>query len=125
MLSNLKIETRILIVFVLIALAALAVSGWISFSLGRTALETESFNKLTAVREMKADQIEGYFDTIHNQMVTFSEDRMIIEAARSFDEGLHLLDEEAGMPDADRERADIRLRQYYQDEFLERLTLIQ
>ncbi|NIS17392.1 MAG: hypothetical protein GWN00_06590, partial [Aliifodinibius sp.] len=88
MFKNMKIGTKILIAFTTVAIVAVALVGFFAFTTGSSALEEESFNKLTAVREMKASQIEDYFQLVENQVVTLSEDRMIIEAMREFDDGL-------------------------------------
>jgi len=121
MFSNLKIGTKILIVFVSIGVVAVAVIGVFAYSLGGATLERESFNKLTAVREMKADQIEDYFQEIRDQVVTLSEDRMIIDAMKAFDSAFHLAEHELGITDAEMGAMDSQLRGYYEDEFLARL----
>jgi PAS domain S-box-containing protein len=119
MFKNLKIRTKILIAFSSIAIVTVGVSGLIGFTIARSALEEESFNKLTAVREMNAIQIEDYFQQLSDQVVTLSEDRMIIDAMRAFDGGLHDIDTTLSIEEA--ESIDSKLRGYYQDEFLERL----
>ena len=92
--KNVKISTKILIAFVSVAIIAVGLVGYFSFTMGSTTLETESFNKLTAVREMKAGQIEDYFEFIENQIITLSEDRMTIEAMAAFDEDFHFIFDE-------------------------------
>ena len=89
MLKNLKIQTKIIIAFTSVAVIAVTVIGFFAFTIGSNTLEQESFNKLTAVREMKAGQIEDYFQLIENQVVAMSQDLMVIEAMREFDNGLH------------------------------------
>ena len=121
MFRNWKIGTKILIAFTSVAIVAVGLVGFFAFTTGSSTLEKESFNKLTAVREMKASQIEDYFQTIENQIITLSEDRMIIEAMRRFDSGLHFIGEDLKITDADMEGIDARLYGYYQDEFLPRL----
>jgi PAS domain S-box-containing protein len=73
------------------------------------------FNKLTAVREMKAQQIEDYFTSIANQILTFSESRMIVDAMREFRAAVDWLDDRHG------DRASPLLRDYYDREFMTRL----
>jgi PAS domain S-box-containing protein len=121
MLKRLSIGTKILIAFVSIAILAVAVVGLVSFQLGSRTLEEESFNKLTAVREMKSGQISDYYQLIVDQIITLSEDRMIIDAMRAFDEDLHTIETELGVTEADRERTDAELWRYYEEEYLERL----
>ena len=84
MLDKLRIGTKILLVTVSITLVALLISMMVSNYSTRIALEREAYNRLTAVREMKSQQIEDYFQSIRNQVRTFSEDRMIVDAMRTF-----------------------------------------
>ena len=78
MYRNLRIGTKILVVFLLISVVAVSLLGLFAIRTGGAALEEESFNKLTAIREMKTTQIEDYFRIIAGQVVTMSEDRMIV-----------------------------------------------
>jgi len=97
------------------------VIGVFAFTTGSETLEKESFNKLTAVREMKANQIEDYFQLIENQVITMSEDRMIIEAMRAFDDGLHAVESDLEATDFNIQKADVRVENYYEQEYLPRL----
>jgi PAS domain S-box-containing protein len=92
--KDFKIATKIIILLSTVAILAVSVIGFISWKIGKNTLEQESFNKLTAVREMKANQIEDYFQQVIDQVVTYSEDRMIIEAIKSFKIGFRVLDRE-------------------------------
>ena len=47
-------------------------------------LQAEAFNKLTAVRETKLQAVERYFKTIEDQMLTFSQNGMVVEAMSAF-----------------------------------------
>lgn len=122
MFKNVKIGTKILVAFTLVAITAVGLVGFFAFTSGSTMLEEESFNKLTAVREMKASQIEDYFQLVENQVITLSKDRMIIDAMRSFDDGLHDVEDELGITDAEMEVLDAALELYYEDEFIPRLV---
>jgi PAS domain S-box-containing protein len=121
MLRNLKIGTKIFIAFLFVTLVSISVGGYIAFTTGRAALEEESFNKLTAVREMKVNQIEGYFEQIANQVITLSQDRMIIDSMRAFDDGIHNLEVELDITNTSVELIDAKLNDYYENEYLERL----
>ena len=91
MLRSLKIRTKIRIAFVFIAIAAVSVIGYLAYSSGKSAHEEEAFKKLTAIREMKAGQIEAYFQLISDQVITLSEDRMTIAAMRGFEDGFRFV----------------------------------
>jgi PAS domain S-box-containing protein len=121
MLSQLKIGTKILLLTVAVTLAALLVSLLVSNYSTRKALEREAFNRLTAVREMKSQQIEDYFQTIHNQIKTFSEDQMIVDAMRAFSDSFDSFQGELTSRTDDFQEVDAALHSYYESEFLPRL----
>ena len=81
---SLTLKTKLQLSFLLIGLLSISVTGWQTFETARDALETLTSDRLTSLREMKKRQIESYFEQIRNQVITFSEDRMIIEATRQF-----------------------------------------
>jgi anti-anti-sigma regulatory factor/HAMP domain-containing protein len=120
-LSQLSIRTRVLVILAAVAIAAAGVTAAIGYTTARDALEDQSFQKLTAVREMKASQVEDYFRTIADQAVTLSESRMIVDAARALREGFRRVrrDHPGGAEEA--AARDLSLRLYYQNEFLPRL----
>jgi PAS domain S-box-containing protein len=118
---KLRISTKILISFVIIAVITLGLVGFFSYSIGVNTLEREAFNKLTAVREMKASQIEDYFQFISDQIVTLSKDRMIIDAMNAFEETHEVISSELDLTDETLMEWKNNLTQYYQEEFLARL----
>ncbi len=121
MIRSLKIGTKILIILSSIAILATCITTYIGYQSARNSLEKESFNKLTAIREVKASQIEDYFSLINDQVVTFSEDRMIIDAMKAFKKGFQEIDSDLQLTAAELEAADAKLEKYYQDEYLVRL----
>jgi PAS domain S-box-containing protein len=119
--SNLKISAKILIILVLVAASSVGLFGYLGFKAARESLLAESFKKLTAVREMKAQQIEDYFDTIVSQVVTFSESRTVIEAMKEFKKAFVVLESRAAAAHDPSIAADPELISYYQNEFFKRL----
>ena len=63
------------------------VIGYISYNNARKSLEQQSFNKLTAVREAKADQIHDYFENIKDQLQDLALNPVIIDATSEFKSG--------------------------------------
>jgi len=119
--SALKINAKLTIAFFVIAFSSITIIGFLSYFQGKRSLELESFNRLTAVREMKATQIEDYFEQIGNQIVTFSEDHTIIEAMRDFKQGFDTIEQELNYSESDLQSMNFRLTKYYESEFLPRL----
>jgi methyl-accepting chemotaxis protein len=61
-----------------------SVLSWLSIDSAGKILREQSINKLVAVREINKARIEQYFQQIDKQMLTFANDRMIIDAMHRF-----------------------------------------
>ena len=78
-----------------------------------STLRQEAFNKLIAVREVKQAAVKRYFQSINDQIITFTENRMVIDAMREFSVAFKNQNTEAN--DLDRMRSE--LLTYYTGEF--------
>lgn len=83
----------------------------------RSALQREIEQTLVAHNVAKGDQIETYFNTISNQILTFSEMPMIVEAMQEFKEGAERYQSEGLITSDQIERMRSELRDYYVNEF--------
>ncbi|UKN00521.1 SpoIIE family protein phosphatase [Paracrocinitomix mangrovi] len=120
--NDLNINIKLALAFFVIAFSSIVIIGFLAYFKGKKSLEEESFNRLTAVREMKASQIEDYFKDIRNQIITFSEDHTIIEAMKDFRNGFHIIYEEVDYNEHQKGESEKRLEDYYNNEFLPRLN---
>ena len=119
---NLNIATKITVVILPCILIIIAVTSFVAIKTSRTAIEAEAFDKLVAIRELKAAQIESYFFQIRNQMETFSENKMIVRAMKEFSKGFGDLENAVmtkGIRITDSEK---NLVKYYRQEFLPKLS---
>ena len=114
MLKNLKLRAKILLMLLLISLITAGIVGTIAFTLGTSTLKEESYKKLTAIREMKANQIENYFQQIFDQVISFSESRTVIEATLDLKYGFDELEEELNYSNNELSIIDSTLQVYYQ-----------
>jgi PAS domain S-box-containing protein len=121
MLKNLKLRGKILIMLLSIALITACIMGTISFIIGKNDLKKESFKKLTAIREMKANQIENYFQQIFDQVNSFSENRMVIDAVKDFKKGFDNVEDEVNYSELELEGIDSVLYSYYHSQYLNQL----
>ncbi|CAN5750365.1 hypothetical protein BH11BAC7_BH11BAC7_26000 [soil metagenome] len=117
-----KLGLKLTISFFVVALVSMAVIGTISYFRGRDSLQKESFNRLTAVREMKANQIEDYFGQINDQVLTLSEDPTIVAAMKEFSAGFNAIDSELQMTDSKMIPVNASVDQYFKNEYLVRLN---
>jgi PAS domain S-box-containing protein len=122
MFGRLKIGAKILLLTVSLTITVIIISLIVSNYSTHLALEKAAFDKLTAVREMKSQQIEDYFLSIQNQMLTFSEDQMIIDAMRSFNDSFRSIRGELVPRIDDYAGAESALQRYYEEEFIPRLA---
>ncbi len=90
------------------------VLGWEALDSGSKALEQQAKNQLIAIRETKSSQIKDYFGNISNQMLTLSNDLMIIDAAKSFTSGFKNFSRDVDI-DSDKYRSS--LGNYYSNDF--------
>ena len=116
--SNLNISAKILIMLVLVSATSVAVFGYFDYQAAKETLEKESFNKLTAVREMKVQQIENYFENLNDLVVTFSKSATAIEAAKGFRVAFEDIYKNVKL-DSITEKS---LEKYYKNEFISRLA---
>jgi anti-anti-sigma regulatory factor/HAMP domain-containing protein len=115
---------RLKLILVLAVSAVVAAGGTSAFSYAdaRAAIESRAFDRLTAIREMKAEQIEAYFAQIRSQLVLMSEDPTTMAAARELRAAFHsALDGVEQTPEDTRAREQ-KLKRYYQEAFLARLA---
>jgi len=117
-----KIGFRLTILFVLIGVISVSLIGYFSYSEGKKSLTVESFNRLTAVREMKAGQIEDYFKQIESQIVTYSKNKTVVEAMSKFKKGFKTLPNQYNSYSSKNNKEQKDLENYYKDEFLPRLN---
>lgn len=113
-----KIGIKLTLIFVAISMLSVSIIGWISYQQGKTGLQEESFNRLTAVREMKASQIEDYFVQIENQIISYSQNRTVIDAMKALKTGFDAVPSEIDSTHHDLEN----LHQYYEEEYIVRLN---
>jgi len=121
MLKNFKLRVKILLILLFISIVTAGLVGLLAFTLGTKTLKEETFNKLTAIREMKANQIENYFQQISDQILSFSESRTVIEATREFNSGFVNLQSDLSYSREDLKSIDTIMSDYYQSQFLEHL----
>src|SRR6056300_810056 len=122
MLQPMSIRNKILFVTLISTLLAIVVSIAVTLVSTRSTLETATFQKLTAVRELKALQVESYFETLAGQVETFSDNQMVIEAMTAFGQAFDSLISESRLMIEEVGPYQDELKQYYRNEFIPRLV---
>jgi methyl-accepting chemotaxis protein len=77
---------RLLLALLGVSLIPLALMAIATYRAASEALVKESFAKLETVRTITAKSVERYFQTLHDQLTVFADDRMAADACRQFSE---------------------------------------
>ncbi|MBL7911952.1 MAG: SpoIIE family protein phosphatase [Bacteroidia bacterium] len=117
-----KIGLKLAITFFLIAFLSMSVIGIISYLRAKHSLEKQSFDRLTAFRELKSGQIEDYFQLINDQIVTLAENPTVISAMKEFESGFNKVANEINLSDREFNAIKERGDEYLKKEFLPRLN---
>ncbi len=116
-LKNIKLGVKFLAAFLTVGIIPLAIIGIISYINASSALEKQAFAQLQSLRDIKRNQIERYFQTINDQILTFSQDQMIVDVMRVFGEYFRIFRDEIHLSSNDLESIKRELYTYYAGEF--------
>jgi serine phosphatase RsbU (regulator of sigma subunit) len=117
-----KIGVKITFTFFAIASLSMLVIGFISYRRAKSSLEKQSFEKLTAVREMKASQIQDYFKIIQDQLITSAQNPMIVDAMKELKAGYDNICSELKVDDEKLKTLKDKQKNYFETEFLPRIN---
>lgn len=111
--KNKLITGAILLAFTPVIIASYSISRFASHSANET-INLQAERQLTSIRDITAESIESYFSTIRNQILTFSNDRMIMDAMREYKAAFN---EYVGETSPNIGQQKELLAEYYQNEF--------
>ncbi|MFK8113427.1 MAG: methyl-accepting chemotaxis protein, partial [Rubripirellula sp.] len=110
------LTSNLMAAMLLVSLLPLLVLCFSVYHYASQTTHEQATNKLSTLRKLKANQLEQYFQTIHNQVHTFSSDLMVIEATKAFSEDFAKARAE-GQGDLESEQIQERLKTFYESEF--------
>ena len=112
-----KIRNKLVVAFLAVALLPLIGLAWSLSSKSDSSLMEQAFNQLSAVRTIKANQLTEYFELIENQIVTFSENRMVVDAMSEFPRALETARNENSVSEDELKQIEKDLFAYYANDF--------
>lgn len=115
--KNLRLVYKFILTFLLSGILPLIVVSAISLDNAQSSLSIQAYNQLISIRDIKKNQVERYLQTLSDQMITFSEDRMVIEAMREFRGSYDHFSDENGFTPASIRSMKSKLSSYYLNDF--------
>jgi class 3 adenylate cyclase/HAMP domain-containing protein len=79
-----SIRYRLLLIMVCLSIVGVFVSSWLAHAHGEANLKDAAIRQLSGLRRTRAYQIQSYFQTVRNHVVSLSDDRMFVDAMREF-----------------------------------------
>ncbi len=99
------------------SLIPLAITCMIILLNASSAIENQAFHQLDSIRQIKKSQIESYFSTIANQLVSLAENPNTVSAMQNFSEQFKALAKDINASDEDMQQYKQKLSEYYNDQF--------
>jgi methyl-accepting chemotaxis protein len=121
-----KLQTRLMATFLACGLTPLAIAAFSSYWLasngisnvaGKADLESRVKQSLVAQQSLKREQLEGYFETIRDQAITFSNSPAVVNAMRDFRQAFSDYRVAAEISDEDLPKLKQELAKYYNGDF--------
>ncbi len=125
---RLDIRSKLLILFLVVGTVPLGVASLIAYGRANRALDNDAqafrrtlerqvLDQLNAIQTARASEIERYFETIRDQVITFSEDRMVVDAMVEFRQHFRDFRDGQAITPEDLEESRRRLEHYYREDF--------
>jgi class 3 adenylate cyclase len=84
LLDRLSIQSKLMLMLLLVSIGSLTAISWIAYSSGKAELTTAAFNQLTGIRASRKVQIEAFFKATRISVSHLAEDRVVVGAMHDF-----------------------------------------
>ncbi len=119
---DISIWSKLFTLMLAVGILPILILGIGSILRSKWALENAAINQLISIRSMKKNQIENVFEHMRSQVITFSEDLMVVDAMGEFTQAFETLGEKpCEYYVQNKENLDAQLREQY--EYQQRNTL--
>ena len=114
---NLNLKQKLIIIFLVAGVIPMTILGIFTVNFASSTVKEEVLNKLVTVREIKSSSIKSYFDTIRDQVLTFSDNVATVEAMNGFSNSFETVLKEDEIQESQIPDFKEKLITYYRDEF--------
>ena len=112
-----SITRKLIALLFVVGFVPMVIVAVLMYQSAYNGIESKSLDQLEAIKTVKAKQVQDYFGFIKNQIQTFSENRMVVEAMSQFPEAELSAREEAGVTAEQLVEMKKDLQRYYSQEF--------
>ena len=112
-----SISRKLILLVVAVGLLPTIAVGYSIYSSSYNAIETKAISQLEAIKTVKANQLTDYFHQIENQVRTFSENAMIVDAMKQFPAAEVAATKEAGVTPESLAEMRKKVEAYYRINF--------
>lgn len=120
--KNFPIGSKVLLAFVSVTCLAIVSVACISYISAKDSLQKTIFNQLVSVREIKATQVQAYFNFINRQLIGLAKDQMIVNAMLDLKSAFNKLPKEL-LSKFKTDEINKSLNDYYENQFLPKLAI--
>ena len=117
---GLTIGTKLAAISIVTSMAAVSIAAVLAGYSSNEALKRAAFERLTAVRELKAQQIEGYFSQVENELNFIAESASLKEHLQQLRRGVVYLKTSDELITS---QSQENLTKYYFQDFLQRYQM--
>ncbi|MFN9628239.1 MAG: hypothetical protein ACK6AT_18470, partial [Planctomycetota bacterium] len=82
--NRLSIQSKMILLLLLVALSALAVMAWIGYATGKSALEKSVQNQLKGIQVAKTTALKTRLESLRDQVVSMSDSRIVHDGMKAF-----------------------------------------
>lgn len=111
------VQSKLISLVLVASLVSLLLTGLLSFGVARHLLSEAGQERLTSVRNARADAVAEYLEQLSDQVITLSETRMTIDAIQRYSQAFKQL------PDINPEQKK-QLRSYYEQVYIPKLRSV-
>jgi class 3 adenylate cyclase len=112
--QNFSVSSKLVTLVLTASLVSLLLTGLLSFGIAKNLMEEAGIERMTAMRNGRAEAIRDYVEKLSDHVMTLSETRMTIDATKRFSQAFNQL---ADLNEGQKKD----LKRYYETAFIRRL----
>ena len=116
---RLSIQSKMILLLLLVSLSALAVMAWVGYATGKTSIEKSVQNQLRGIQVAKTTALRTKLESLRDQVVSMSDSRVVLEGMKAFSNAYDELEQTPINPNE-----SAKLEQFYSQVFLPELTKV-